>query len=291
MGVVGSLLAWQLLQRKVPFTWNDAETNINAWSASTGCIYPSGDPLDTIAYNVWKNWVASPPWRVPGMVETSGYWFCTKSAPNGLKGGIEAQVGPLRRSTFPAMNFNAQAFVAMTRKMFAMKRLTYSAPRAKKVVVTHGFGERLHHYVWGWHRKVRLRFHEDLVNAEFCKRMTISLTRGRFVMAYAYPMPGYPEWYYAGSDRVVQKTAKELEVLPKYEAWRRNFTSLSGGLIEIMEEGGIAQGWRPAGRPDDDAMVMELTGRFGSVLVKPQRGNGVRHAPLVCRAVMTALGF
>lgn len=46
MGVIGSILAWHLHSAGQVFTWSDIDTEVNAWEACTGIIYPSGHPED-----------------------------------------------------------------------------------------------------------------------------------------------------------------------------------------------------------------------------------------------------
>jgi hypothetical protein len=287
MGILGSLLAWRLARAKVRFTWHDTDEPICAWMASTGCIYPSGDPFDRANYKVWARWAVSPPWDVDGCVEITGWWYCSKAPPHGAKDFADARVGSLTRGTSPSFHFNAQRFVVLTREKFAAGRRG-DAPAAGRRVVTHGFGPRLHHWVWGWSRRVRLRISAAVMSHEFHPRPSIYLRRGRFVMAYAYAVPG-TEWWYAGSSLIVQKGhPRHLEMPAKYERWKKNVLELSGGLVDVEAEGEFVEGWRPAAAPEDSALVRKVD---GNLMLKPLWNSGIRHAPAVMDAAMEALQF
>jgi len=287
MGIVGSILAWHLLNAGRSFTWHDIDAKVRAWTASTGAIYPSGDVFDAMNYEVWSDWChGEAPWErfIGRHYETSGWWYCTKSAPHGAKGKPVARFGMLHRGPAPSMHFNAQSFVPATRAYFQKMRREGTPSGARKVI-THGFSQRLDHYVWGWTRKVKLDW-TALRPYERHERAAVYLRRGRFVMAYAYPIPGEP-WWYAGSNLIVQKKARSLVIPPKYETWKRNFEELSGGAVRIVEEGPFIEGWRPAGADLDGDLVREMD---GALVLKPFWNSGIRHSPLTMRAAMDALG-
>jgi hypothetical protein len=277
MGVIGSILAWELDAQGFDWTWNDIEAPVNAWSACTGAIFPSGDATDEACRRTWFRWISERSW-LSGFFERADWWFCTKAAPHKARFASTEEHG-LRRSAEQSLHFNAQQFVPMTRSSFEARRLE-EAPRGARLVVTHGFGARLDHYVWGWTVLVQMA---HLFQSE--RRPAVYLRKGRFVMAYAYPVAGTP-WWYAGSNLIVQRRAKELEVGPKYERWLRAFAELSGGIFQIVEQGDVLTGWRPAPKYDY-APLLEVDAH--SIRVRPHWHNGVRRSPAIVEAVTKEL--
>lgn len=286
MGILGGILAWNLHRRGIRFTWNDTEQEVCAWRASTGCIYPSGDAFDRWNYEAWKRWLLAPPWGEPSFIEKTGWWYCTKAAPHGAKDKPDARSGALQRGSAFSMHFNSQRFVATTRAAFHDRRVE-RAPATGQRIVAHGFGARRHHYVWGWNRKVKLGFAPGLLQHERLDRPSLYFREGRFVMAYAYATPGEP-WWYAGSSLIVQKgEARHLEIPPKYERWKENFLRLGDGNVNVIVEGPITEGWRPAAAESDSALASTVD---GAILLKPLWNSGIRHAPAVIGTVLEILG-
>jgi len=290
MGVPGCFLAWHLERAGVEWTWDDIDSPFNAWSACTGAIYPSGVPFDVANYSRWRAWVGgSAPWPASltrECVEEAGWWYCTKAAPHGGKYKTVATVGALKRGSATSLHYNAQKFVPATREAFAERRRTSAEPGAQRVV-THGFGRRNHHVLWGWTVLVKLDIDQTLLAHETCARPSLYMRKGRFVMAYAYAVPGTP-WWYSGSSLIVQKVPKQLEVPEKLARWRMNFEALAGGLARVSEVGSVITGWRPAGADDSAPLVLRLDD--GALHVRPFWNSGVRHSPVLVEAVMDSLG-
>lgn len=286
MGVVGGILAWHLYRQGTSFTWHDVDAPMTAWKACTGVVYPSGDIFDSKNYDTWSLWASRAPWmpEIDSSVETTGWWYCTKAPPHGAKFRPH-EVGVLRRAPLAAYHLNAQSFVPKTRNFFASRRVDCRPKRAGKYVVTHGFGTRLDHVLWGWTRRVRIELAPELRAVETYPRSSIYLREGRFIMAYAYAVPGEP-WWYSGSSLIVQKSARSLDIEPKYERWKKNFLRLAGGLVNIVEEGNFTEGWRPAAAKGDDQLVRWIGDELH---LKPLWSSGVRHSPLVVEAAMQQL--
>lgn len=289
MGIPGSFLAWHLEQARVDWTWDDIESPINAWGACTGAIYPSGDPFDSDNYACWRVWASGQaPWPDnTGCFEETGWWYSTKAPPHGAKFPASADLGALRRSSATSLHFNAQKFVPMTRNVFASRRRVAPEPGAQRVV-THGFGPRNDHVLWGWTALVKLQFDTRLLKYEPCARLSVYCRQGRFVMAYAYAIPS-TDWWYAGSSLIVQKTPRQLEVPKKFARWRGQFEALAGGLIKVVQVGEVRTGWRPAGKDDSAPLVLRMDD--GALHVRPFWNSGVRHAPLMVGAVLKELGI
>lgn len=290
MGVLGSMIAWALHQRDIQFTWHDIERPINAWAASTGAIFPTGDVDDQLGMKMWEQWIGGgeAAWAKLAMfrecVERASWWYSTKAPPHSAKGEVLCDLGALRCLSTGAIHFNAQLFVPRTRSYFAGRRISRPPP-STRVVVTHGFNERLHHYVWGWTRLIGLDCDPRMRGL---LRPSIYCRKGRFVMAYAYAVPG-SSWWYAGSNLIVQREPRALEMEKKYQTWLNAFTQLTDGLVKVRSAGDFLAGWRPAHAPDDTALVTQRAD--GTVVVRPCWHNGVRLSPLVVRDVLAALEF
>jgi hypothetical protein len=291
MGIVGSMIAWRLWERGVSFTWDDKELPVNAWRASTGIIYPSGDSFDAENYHVWLDWANHrAPWcgkqQFEECVEVCAYWFFSKHPPHGGKYAIKRDIGNLRLASVPSIHFNAQKFVPRTRAYFAEQRVS-EPPAGSQVVIAHGFDQRrLSHVLWGWTALVRLEFTREIHDASEERRPCLYLRQGRFKLAYAYPVPNTPYWY-AGSHLIVQSKPKELEVQPKFETWKRYFAETTQGKVRLVEAVDFLTGWRPAAADGDTALVKMLNGQL---VTKPLWSSGIRHSPLLVNDVLKHLG-
>lgn len=288
MGVVGSVLAWELATRGVAFTWNDAELAICAWPACTGSVVPSGFLSDQVGYRFWEHWAAYPPLETKTpIVEPADYWFSAQRAPSGAPSKPDRDIGALRRYPQPSYHVNAAELVWHTRRAFAAGRLAI-APAGATVVVAHGYSERLDRLVWGWSCLVDLGISSKLPMS--ARRPCLYVQRNRFQVAYAYPCPGTPYWY-AGSGHVIQhpKNARGINMTGKYAAWWGLLSERSGGMVvSARQVTQMVQGWRPAGRDTDVALVRRSGSRL---LTRPCGSSGVRWAPAVAQAVCNTLGI
>lgn len=270
MGIVGCLLAQKFLRMDQRFTWNDTETSINAWQASTGCIYPSGDYFDMACYEDWRKGFFG---KLPELQQAT-YCFLSKHPPHGGKYKF-SRVGVFGVAEIPSFHLNAQRFVQRMRKEQAGLRRNY-APGDARVIVAHGFSERCDHYLWGWTVKVRLA-----AMLETKQRLALYMRVGRYKLAYAYPVSCESGWYYAGSSLIHQRVAKELEVWPKFNRWKEHVACYGIKVLETANE--FQQGWRPVAAEGDDQLVRTMDKRW---VLKPLWSSGIRHAPGIIRAVL-----
>jgi len=281
MGLTGSLLAWWLERWGCDWTWHDTEAPVTAWRASTGAIFPAGTrgSVDYETHAAWASWLTARGAVYPRrFFEPATYWFNHKHPPHhGRYDCLAVGRHGLQRAEPLSYHLNAQTFVKATRRQFAKQRLPGAAFSASVTVVAHGFGKRLHHVVWGWTVPVELSYPTYMSGA---RRPCLYLREGRFVMAYAYPMPGTdPRTWYAGSSLIHQREPRELEVQPKFDRWRRLVKTLSRGAVKVLSYGGPRQGWRPA---EAEPHCAPRVRRRGNVLeVPPLWHSGIRWFPAV----------
>ena len=103
-------------------------------------------------------------------------------------------------------------------------------------------------------------------------------------MTYAYPVPGSPEAWYAGSAFLRQTPEKlhSLSRFPKYEKWKSNFERLSKGeaiVRRLLAE--PVEGWRPAMNTGEEDVSVKSEGNI--LTVPPLGGSGIRRLPSVWR--------
>ena len=141
MGWLGTVLAWQLSEARIPFTWHDTDEPITAWRASTGGIYPDGnDEGGQAAYSEWTQWARyQAQWRP--YVEAADFWYSTKNPPHGGRYKAVADIGSLRLAFPPSYHVNVQRWVKRARLAFGPYRDPLPSPTV--YVVAHGFNQRL----------------------------------------------------------------------------------------------------------------------------------------------------
>lgn len=298
MGITGCLLALALDELDVEFTWLDNDAPHTAWKASTGAIYPAGKKgsVDWITYKMWEAMLQRP-WLKPVVkhFEMCPYWFNHKSPPHNGAYPITSQYRGLQKASAPSYHLNAQKFVPAVRRRFAdreIKQFDRTAQRGAMVVRAHGFTERQTHAYWGWTRLVKLKYNKPFTLGTQGDRPCFYFRDGRFIMAYAYPVPG-TEWWYSGSSLIKQRADNmhDLGVVGKYERWQKQFERLSNGNVKVIEGGPYLTGWRPAytgWENEREAAWVERGRRM--ITVPPLWNSGIRHFPKVLTEVIEQLG-
>lgn len=280
MGWVGSVLATRLDAAGHPFTWSDTESPVRAWGASTGLVYPTGEPHSEEARDAWLGWHNDG--MFAGCTDIVRYWFSHKAHPHGLKVKPDCDVGWLRRSPELAVQANVPRIVSLARSRFAERRVTH-APDGARVVVAHGWGPRTMSAVWGWSRQVRLSVPAEVATDGL---YSMNLHRSRFEFTYAYAVPGRPGWHYAGSSMVRQREPRTLDAGKHFARWVEAVAEVAPPVKIIEADPVIEQGWRPKG----EVLGWEPFVEAGRLHVPPLYHSGVRWAPLVTDAVLGALG-
>jgi hypothetical protein len=280
MGIIGCYLAWRLFADGVPFTWHDTDEPVTAWRASTGAIFPTGHAEDQEALAVWRGHLDDPGFSA--YLEEADYVFCTQRPPHEGRYPYRVLAGDVKLATERSLHLNAQQWVPYTRKAFSGVRVT-GPPIGARRVITHGFGPRLARLMWGWTVPVRLR-----TTVELERRPAVYFRRGRFTMAYAYPIPRTELWY-AGSSLISQRVPKHLDVRSKYRRWRDTFLELGEGFVLGVSPVGrdAVEGWRPVPAEGDTEWLTEQAD--GSLAARPLWHSGIRHAPHIYHALQEAL--
>lgn len=280
MGVLGCLMALQLLEQDIPFTWWDNNSEVNAWRASGGSIFRSKSEMDDVCYHEWLGWARCDA-IIRENLQKAPTWYSTKAPPHGAKFKPVAEVGVLKRGPdeYAGMYLDVPEFVRQVRNLLITLRSEQSAARAQRIVA-HGFSKRLKMYLWGWTATARLRVHPDIIAQSLPYRPSFYLRRGLYTMAYAAPYGALPDVWLVGSSMIAQLRPKELDVLPKLDRWGATVRDLSNGDIEFEKGMELRNGWRPVGTIKDDVSVIAE----GGIIYLPSLGHsGVRHAPAVWR--------
>lgn len=291
MGLLGSLTAWQLWYRDVPFTWWDTNERHTAWKASTGACYPTSSDLDIQCCSTLSKWIDSGTYPA-GCLSRAQYWVDSqhRTLPHGLKTDVIDELGPMRL-VGTSYHVNAQKLVRRTRRLFKEFKRELQ-PKTSIPILSQGFS-RADRYLWGWTRLVRLKLPKRIETRLYVP--SFYLRKNRFQFAYCYPKPG-TNWWYAGSNLINQKKPKELEIEKKYQGWKERFLELSGGEIGIKETGPFFQGWRPCaaegikGTEGHKAQGRKwLKEEDGKIIFPTMASNGFRHFPAVWKELQSLL--
>jgi len=287
MGLIGSTLAWELERLGVDWTWDDSDTRLNAWHASTGCVYPDAEPVAAEGYAEWLSAVDGLK-RMPGywvsgqpLVERTAFWYNSKVAPHDIRDAPAADLEWARLSQHPSFSLNVPRFVINARVEFGHRRLSSAAHSDKSslFVVSHGFSDRLDHYSWGWSARARLSIPTGLIDAS-PYRPCLAFRNGRYQNCYAYPIPGSDE-HFIGSSMISQTVPRTLEIPGKASTWTRAMAEVTGGRVKVLGAKNFANGWRPYPLAAPDRSSLFDAGPTGELRVAPLRHSGVRLSRLV----------
>ena len=295
MGVTGSLVALMLRRKRVAFTWSDSDVTINAWRASTGGVFPAGRS-GSDAYEGYHFWHAA---HLQGVLprdifDSAPYLYNTKAPPHGAPKGATTSLGNLNLYPRPSLHFNPQRLVQYVRALEEKSRRD-ARPAGSLDIVTHGFqgpraGINAPTFQWGWSTKVRAEIRQAKALAKLNPLPpSLYLRKGKFVMAYLYPVPGEAGVHYFGSHMIAQKQPKALEIPPKFEALRTRAFELSrGDLLKMKAIAEPVQGWRPIAGAGWDGRWIALDGS-SRILCKPMGSSGFRYAPMLLGALAQRL--
>ena len=283
MGVIGSVAAHRLHEAGIPFTWEDARRDRNAYRASAGGVYPINTtvPHAAVSQNAFWAWLTAANASAfgSGVTEMCDYLYNTQSAPFSQSWKPAARRGGLNVAPNSVVAVNTRQLVESARARFAAEEAP-AAPEAKRFIM-HGFGPRLAAYGWGCTAVMELpdegRFREG------GKRPLMSLFASRAVRLYVVPLPGTPLYVVGSTIRVKQQQPESLDgraysTARHYKALLRKLAGIDGIIHEIR------QGWRPLAHEGDPALLQKVDDRTWAT--RPAAGSGVAQAFEYAWAVM-----
>ena len=276
MGVIGSVVAHRLHLAGIPFTWEDARREHNAYRASAGGVYPINAPrqphaaVSTKAYMAWVI-AAHANTFGPGAADLCDYLYNTQSAPFDQPWKPDGQRGGLNVGPSPVVSVNTRQLVEATRARFADQE----APAAlgAKRFITHGFGPRLAVYGWGCTAVMELADEDFRIGQ--ARRPLMSLFASRAVRLYVVPLPGTPHYIVGSTLRVAQQRPEPLPgraqtAVMHYQTLLRKLAGITGIVHEIR------QGWRPMAHKGDAALLRKVGDQAWAI--RPAAGSGVAQA-------------
>ena len=293
MGAHGSLLAYLLQQRGLPFTWNDTNADFTAWRASTGAVFPTGGEDDQRCMDDWRGLIDS----YPDSVWQYAHWvFAAKKPPHNATGRSlplthDGVVKLLEGSQ--SLHCDVQTLVQSAQTDFANRRCENPPDDADVLIKAHGWTRRQTHVYWGWTRLVKLEhdFHTELPGLGSNLPISPYARVNRFGIRYAYPA-GKSGWWYAGSTITKQKSpaSKPERFEKEYARWLAEFEEAFAGHIRVVEEARFIEGWRPASQSmhGDNPNAYTVLGPYeeGGRLTyetPPMSHDGIRRFPDVWR--------
>jgi hypothetical protein len=292
MGWFGAMTAFALHRDRTEFTWDDTESAYQAWKASTGFVYPSGDPRSEHERGAWVRWVLNG--DGPLGPEVADYaclaqWaWSHKRPPHGGKHPFAAapSVPGLKLSAATAVAVNVQRVVEEARRRFEPQRIGH-VPQDVPVVVARPNALTTNGTVWGWSRRVLLRFPAGVTNAQQPPGRRIALYGKvhRFALTYAYPVAGEPGLWWAGSSLVNEQypyTRSELQLQDAYLRWRTDFAALFPGVKIVGTDPEILQGWRPKPHTGSEGRIIRTENQ---IIYPALWHSGVRWAPSLVEEV------
>ena len=285
MGVVGCLVAHRLQAEGVEFTWHDVDAARTAWKVSTGAIPVFGDQQSHDDRQQWLAWYKA---GFLGHYMTKAVWcYAAQNPPHKAKDigcKAKATVGPITVSNKRSLHMDVQRFVTETRSTF--RRRQTPGRRQRDVIITHGFGENIHRWSWGWSAQVLIELSDELEHALGGRRPCFYLRNG-YQLPYLYPV-GREREYYAGTTLVTQKQPRSLDIDPKLKTWLGHIREYSGQHIAVTSviANTIGEGWRPMADPDAP-LIEHVDAR--TLRIRPQYGNAIRHFPSTMRALLEEL--
>lgn len=290
MGVVGSILAHELIAAGHDVTWSDIDRYRTAWKACTGCVFPSGNAADEQARLEWERIATTLGGSLRHYTEVCPYVFGSQKPPHGGHYSYSRTVLGLNvaeASEVVSVHVNAQLLVGDTRALLAHCELPqYPAPEYDIRIVTHGFSHLLKAEWWGWTVPVRIHRVDPTLPERACYYKHLGPAGGP---NYAYPIPQTDLWY-AGS--TLRRSTNELHAEAEYRLWLRRFLEWTAGAVEVERAGDPIHGWRPSATSPalSKAVPEQWLHPFGppeekTWAVWPCATDGIRRAPLYVAAV------
>lgn len=296
LGLLGSLTALTLYDMGIDFSWHDTEEEVQAWKASTGAVYPTGDEFDYRCFKEMiriikrRNTLMGKMLRQHGEV---GRWCYTSTNPphGGSDIGMEsiAELADISVSNRYSIHMNNQKLVEAARTYFKDQRTEESDECATVQLVSHGFDDAVR-FGWGWHTRVYAEISDELMEHTSGHRPCIYLREGYQVM-YLYPCPTTDLYYLGTSNNIANepKVRDEPYIIERLEKVHEHLRRKCGTHVQLMGSAGKpTQGWRPYPAKGDEGPRVRVDDN-GVVRIKPQKGSGLRHWPATQEELVSTL--
>lgn len=280
LGWLGAALAYRLEHAGMEFTWHDNDSAYTAWKASTGLVYPAGDARTMRNLRLWTAWAADG-FLPLGFVARVRFAHTFQAPPHGGIYGSVRLPGGLTVADAPAFSVNVPGIVTAARERFADRRTDGPEPD-DRLIVAHG-SARATSFVWGWSADVAIAWPDGLW--PYPEQAALYGQAHRFQSVHAYPVPGGPLRYRAGSSQVVQDraTGRYDNAAKAFDRWLEAFPKVYPDLA-AAPLGHPVQGWRPRADPGDRTAL--LIRPDGALTLPALNHSGVRWAPELVEAAV-----
>jgi hypothetical protein len=301
VGALGSFVLWELRRRGINFTWDDTDSEFNAWSVSTGSVSPYATTDESLWANGYWFWrrTAEHYEELRPHLERTVVCYVLKNAPRSVPGKLDpyAELGLGHKLWIHpdyGYQLNVQSFVTATRDTFKEQRLS-TYPTTQSRLLCRGVANADTHSLWGWTCATHVTFKRapQPPHAPFSARPVIhmsdpKLPRNSF---YLQPVAGYPGYWWAGSDIRLQRTpsrepGRASEGLKRFD---ETIQAVMGDWLGCSFQPAVGEGWRPVRRlrtlPLNSAAKLEE----GVWVAPPLSRNGIQCGPLVAYLLVNQL--
>lgn len=299
-GLLGAFVLAELARRGVEFTWWDVETQYAAWRASTGAVIPCEERDGTIlaeGYRFWRDFAVAredlAPYAEP--VETI---YVQRNPPARVTRRWKPVLwgaNRIWRESLPGWQFNVDAFVSATRRLYASRRAQPSP--GDTVLRCHGCMERTNRpiVVWGWRVAASIR------PTLLCQVWSTGAARPvihfndlarTFERYYFHPIAGEADWWWAGSEAVLQRAPEHAEQRFRegFARYRATVAERFGDqLLVSYDEARWSEGWRAKPRTVHETLGRHLYQDGKAWVAQPLYKSGVQCGPLVAARIAERL--
>lgn len=306
VGLLGSFLLHELRRRNVPFSWDDTETEVTAWKASTGAIMPiepGDESIQGMGYRYWLEGACERPELKMHMEEVETvYVFASK--PSRIKRPLESvEMNGTRVFWDDARSwqFDVRGFVLATRQAFDSHRVLGPPPKDVIVIRARGPLETIERPTlgWGWSRLVELtRLDRGVAWSRSGLRPAFHFSDPvrTFEQYYFYPLPNTaPDRWLAGSQTILQRApmSDRARAEEGWDAFLETVKKRFEGQFLVRAVQPIREGWRPKPRKVHLELLRPNGFACGTLpktwIMRPLYKSGVQCGPLAAQWVLERL--